>query len=248
MADSDQDILLLEDADTEELRVDKPEEEQQLSEPEIHLLLGDSIARRMQSKLEVEPNDILLNRSRPGNSWGKLRGSLETEISCWKEAAETFGCTLGTCVIWMTGNDVYPRNLADRSHVVKLAPLESAVDDVLTSLWAPARRVMILGPLPRYGRDAGECWADCPGFAAQQATKRVCGEHPNVEFVPLGRSLTKMYKRWHLVGDDSGRYFLPDGVHLSPEGEEAVLHRIPAWLRWHPCPRTSNVAMSKRPE
>ena len=228
MGDCEINVLHLDDDDVEELR---PSPAQEAEKGQIHLLLGDSIPYRMQDRLETSPNDILLNMSQPGNSWAKLAICKADEVTSWKEAAKLFGCELGNCVIWMTGNDVYPRSATAQSHPIRLNDLETNVDEVIGYMWAPARSVLVLGPLPRFKFDAGRYWADSPAFKAQQVTKKVCSEY-SVEFLPLGRIFTKSYRKWHLVGEDCQQYFHDDGVHLSTTGEDKILERIPAWLKW----------------
>ena len=230
MADCEPGVLHLDDSDVDELR---PAVGEESSRQEVHLLLGDSIPYRMGERLDVSPPDILLNFSSPGNTWARLATDQARQVAEWQEAARAFGCTLRTCIVWMSGNDVYPRTPGDLSHVVRLGDFKENVDEVLSFIWAAARNILVLGPLPRYRHDAGKCWVNCPAFAAQQAAKRVCDQYLGVEFLPLGRTFTKNYKRWHLVGEDSRQFFTSDGVHLSAAGEEAVLQRVPQWLQWH---------------
>ena len=124
--DTDPDILHLDDDDMDELR---PAAELE-SRSRAHLLLGDSIPYRMRNRLDVGPHDLLLNHSQPGNSWLKLATELDDEITRWTEAAAAFGCDLGTCVLWMTGNDVYPRR-SDTSNTVHLGDLEATIEGVI---------------------------------------------------------------------------------------------------------------------
>ena len=229
MDPADADILHLEDDDVKELRPAAGVEE---PKPQAHLLLGDSIPHRMRDRLDVEPYDLLFNHSRPGNSWMQLTGELDSEITRWREATAAFECDLGTCILWMTGNDVYPRR-GDTSHIPRLSDLETAIEDVITRIWVVAREVLVLGPLPRFQFDAGKNLADCPVFSAQQAIKRVCDDyHLNVNLLPLARCFTKSRKGWHVVANDFEHYFAGDRIHLSPAGEEAVLRRLPDWLKW----------------
>ena len=224
----DHDILHLHDEDVEELRpAAEPE-----SRSRAHLILGDSIPYRMRDRLDVEPYDLLFNHSRSGYSWVRVAADLDEEITRWRTAAAAFGCDLGTYIIWMSGNDVYPRG-KDTSHVVRIADLEVTIEEVIGRTWGTAKEVLVLGPLPRFSFDAGDIWSDCPAFSAQQATKRVCDMyHLNVKFLPLARCFTKSYKKWHIVAHDHQGLFTSDGVHLSASGEDTVLQRIPKWLQW----------------
>ena len=73
----------------------------------------------------------------------------------------------------MTGNDVYPRTETAQQQPIRLNDLKTNVDKVIGYKWAPARSVLVLGPLPRFKFDAGRYWADSPAFQAQQVTKKV---------------------------------------------------------------------------
>ena len=109
----------------------------------------------MRDRFDVGPHDMLFNHSRPGNSWVKLATELDDEITRWKEAAAAFGCDLGTCALWMTGNDVYPRR-SDTSNIIRLGDLEVTIEEVINRIRVTARDVLALGPLPRFCFDAGK--------------------------------------------------------------------------------------------
>ena len=225
MAEYEPGVIHLDDPDVDELREDP-------NGMEVHLLLGDSIPHRMGERLAANPRDVLLNFTGPGETWASIAEDKDRYLHAWQDSADCFGST-GTCIVWMTGNDVYPRKPNDPAHIIRLEDLRHNIEEFLGHIWAAARRILVLGPLPRYRHDAGKVWSDCPGFLAQQETKRACEEFLGADFLPLARAFTKSYQRWHLVGDDSERLFASDGVHLSAAGEDAVLQRIPQWLQWH---------------
>lgn len=215
------------DDDVEELhRI--PVEEMNLAE--MHLLLGDSMAVRLGPRLDVRPPHILLERPRGGNTWGGVVRGLEEDIRCWREAAASFRCRLGVAVLWLTGNDLYPRAGTAPAPEELEVHISAAVD----TLRQVAKSVVILGPLPRFRVDAGMSWTDCAAYQHERQLTRLLRDVENVKLVVLGRYLTKTLKRWRIIGNDSRQFFSSDEVHLSGEGEDRILAHLPAWLRWSP--------------
>lgn len=221
----DEDVLLVIDEEVEELRRTPVEE---MEKAELHLLLGDSMAMRLGRRMGVCPPHILLERPRSGNTWQKLAGSLGSDVDCWREAAAAFGCQLGTAVIWLSGNDLYPKT----GVAPPLEELEAVVTRTVHALSQVATSVMVLGPLPRYKFDAGMAYVDCPAYQHERQLVRILRDMEGVDFIVLGRSLTKTFGGWRIVGRDSLLLFAEDGTHLSATGEDKILSRLPAWLQW----------------
>ena len=74
----------------------------------LHILLGDSIARR--SRLRSRANDDqIFNRARCGATWTGLEDHLTANIRAWQIAAGAIGARPGTAIIWENGNELYSR-------------------------------------------------------------------------------------------------------------------------------------------
>ena len=89
---------------------------------------------------------------------------------------------------------------------------------------------VLLGALPRFYVDRLWAWEDT---AAYLLDRKVCEAAHVGEFVSLGKSLTKKLCRKHVLVDDCERWFLQDGIHLSPSGYAKVsqVEKFPQWLR-----------------
>ena len=74
----------------------------------MHLVLGDSIARRAQFK-PTDHADEVFDRSRGGATWLSVLQKLQSEINDWITATQAFGMDRGYCVLWLRGNDAYGR-------------------------------------------------------------------------------------------------------------------------------------------
>lgn len=200
--------------------------------PKIHLLLGDSIARRAKITSKL-PNDVIFSRARSSEKWDDLRSNLTADITAWETAAAAEGLPKGLIIVWLTGNDVYS----------KLTHLASWDDDRLLALRekiGPITRllerhtpdgVLILGPLPRIaGEVAGDIWEKTAAYKLERTTmKSNLGRRTRV--IPLGRAITvKMSKKNHgMLGVE--KYFRQDGVHLSRAGYIRLQDSVPIWLR-----------------
>ena len=198
--------------------------------PRLHLVLGDSVAKRAAIASRY-CGDKVLNRSQGGESWTSLLEHLEFDINAWQTTAAAWGMIPGSVVIWLTGNDVYSRESRMANFTLdKLFGVGRAARAAVLRLRRAADNVTILGPLPRL---AGEVWgATWESTAAYHLERTLLKEglHEHAVIIPLGRALTrKMGKRRQgLKGCE--QWFCPDGVHLSAEGYLKLSDCVPVWL------------------
>ena len=104
---------------------------------------------------------------------------------------------------------------------------ERTVHEVLTKLSSYADRVTMAGPTPRFWCDADLNWPETVAYTADQALRRVATGH-GIRFVPyLGRALTCMDQRRHVVKSTiAAHWSARDKVHLSVAGYNKVLKKL----------------------
>ena len=192
-----------------------------------HLLLGDSIAR--DAPVCISPPDLLLRLEKGGHTWARLAMEVEDDIELWRRAACDYGRPVGRAVIWMTGNDVYPRR-GTRIAGLNLEELRKNASVVVDSLQTVASEVIILGPLPRFKFDDGKTWTQTPAFLAERCLKHMFSENPRVSVENLGRALTATRGKCKAVTPVVAGNFSLDGIHLSPRGYAKVLDKMPSWM------------------
>ena len=195
---------------------------------EIHLLLGCSIAKRACFSVSID--DMLVDRARSGNTWGRQEARLGLDLQRWRGAAATFGLRPGSIVIWMSGNEAYDRHTGANTLGERRGPLEEAIHRVLGRLRAAATSVVVLGPLPRFYVDRLLRWESTAAYRLDRKVKEA--SRPG-EFVCLGKSLTKKLSGHHVVVEGTRGWFAEDGIHISPEGYRkiAAVTLFPRWLR-----------------
>ena len=188
----------------------------------LHLVLGDSIA--VYLTLQVRPGEQILNLAVRGNTWEKEERLLKQHLAEWREECSRRGAAPGRVFVWLGGNDAYgrpgSRSTGLDSHVIRR--VLSAIIKVTDS-----RNVVLAGPTPRLWADADRVWEQTAAFSADrqlQAEAGRCG----ASFVRyVGRSLTCMRRRRHVVRQDVVRYwFAPDGIHLNEEGHRRLTERL----------------------
>ena len=237
MAAAEADVLTIMDDDLDRWRQEQGGAQEEAEDGQIHMFVADSNGRGLlRAGMEVDTSaDILLHRLDGGKRWQTLSILIRRDVNWWQLAATSFGCRVGVAIIWMSGNDVYPH-----PHRLDRAPLpldcvELHVRCVLRSLEEQARRVIIIGPVPRWRFDRGLPWEECPAYQLERRllyiTKHAGGD---VTLVTAGKALTVAVRRRRIVGDKCEALFASDGIHLSTQGYAAVLRRLPAWLRWRP--------------
>ena len=129
----------------------------------------------------------------------------------------------------MSGNDVYPAPCGRCSF--NLNQFTQDAQAVVRSLQRVTSRIIILGPLPRIRFDLDRTWEQCPAYHAERAHFHDVGSWPDVQFISLGRLLTKMARKRNTVVSATGSWFADDGIHLSASGYAKVLRKVPAWLK-----------------
>lgn len=115
----------------------------------LHLVLGDSIARR--AKLEAaDKNDNILKRATGGATWQRVLQNLPKDLEAWRSAARVFGMDRGCVALWLSGNDIYNRFTGfpnkDRDHLNEVVNVASQVVAYINN--EKETDIFILGPLP----------------------------------------------------------------------------------------------------
>ena len=204
-------------------------------EEEVHLFVGDSNGPGLiDAGLDVEPPDLIINRTEGGRKWQTLSIIIRRDINWWRQAASAFRGTLGVAVLWLTGNDYYPHPRRLSQPVTDPEHVELHVLQVLRYLRGVARKVLIVGPVPRYRFDRGSPWDRCPAYKAERMLLHMVHREGLGDFVQVlcvGRRFTVKVRSRRTVGDKCKSLFASDGIHLSPEGYAVVLRELPEWLR-----------------
>ena len=146
----------------------------------LHLLIGDSIARRSALRSR-SPTDQILNRARGGATWTSLLDNLTSDIHAWQVAAAASGARTGTAIIWENGNELYSRytrapsfSEEDLQAVVRFAKR------VINQLLEQAENVVILGPLPRpQGELLGTEWSHTAAYRLERTLLTLADGDPS---------------------------------------------------------------------
>lgn len=198
----------------------------------LHLILGDSIAKRAAFSA-CSPEDRILNRARGGATWSSLLGEVNQAIVSWRTAAAATGRTTGTAIIWLTGNDVYSKlSGLPRYSDVTLKEIARQACLVLQRLRSHGE-VVILGPLPRLAGELRGCtWNSTAAYRLERTLIRG-GPGDLAAVVPLGRYLTRKMGRRRSGMKGCEPWFRDDGVHLTEEGYArlAGAGAFPKWLQ-----------------
>lgn len=202
----------------------------------MHLLVGDSIAD--DANLALWEPELVLNGCVRGATWRSIRRDLhsaEGVLDAWERASRSFRLTPGQIVVWVTGNDVYPRpGTGSWSREVERCSIQDAGEaaaEVAGILAGQAAGVVILGPLPRPRFDEGKKWETTAAFHLERRLKDVLRDS-GVTFVPLGALLTKRSRNRRIISaaDEHAAWWRADGIHLSVAGYRRVASRWPSWL------------------
>ena len=106
----------------------------------LHLLLGDSIAKRAEFST-ANPGDRVLNRARSSAKWSSVEERIERDITSWLTAAAASGLRPGKVVLWLTGNDVYRKGSGLKGYTEdSLRETGRVARVVVQRLRAPRRR------------------------------------------------------------------------------------------------------------
>ena len=206
----------------------------------VHLVIGDSIGRDSGLASRMK-NDVVLNRCRGGATAQSIFAGLELDLRHWEMSATAHQLPRGWAVYWVSANNVYSRftggsNLDPGLMSTCSLNVQRTVEMLLTR----TQRILVLGPLPRLDGDlAGLAWEKTAAFHLERAAKRaveaVAANHTEarIQFVPLGRCLTKKQGGRHCVRPECAGWFRGDLVHLSLSGYEklADAQHLPIWVR-----------------
>ncbi|KAF0300913.1 hypothetical protein FJT64_026700 [Amphibalanus amphitrite] len=121
MGDEGGEVLSILDEEVEDWR-----EEQGVRDGEMHVFLGDSNGPGLvDAGLDVSPPDIIINRTESGRKWTSLSIIVRRDINWWQLAAQSFGCTMGVAVIWLSAE---LETFEPEPHVFAVLNLLAAVD------------------------------------------------------------------------------------------------------------------------
>lgn len=207
-------------------------EAQQERSGRLHLLAGDSIARDsgLESRLQ---KDRIYNCAVGGATWSRLISDLPSILARWDKAAALSGREKGDVIVWLTGNEVYPRySAAGRIDSAQLDTIAQSVHRAASLLQAGNKRLVVLGPLPRFEYEIPERpWETSAAYHLERTIKRALPE--SAQFVPLGRLLAKRMGRRIVFGRDCQVWYRPDGVHLSRAGYDKLMESalLPIWMK-----------------
>ncbi|XP_043213553.1 uncharacterized protein LOC122382771 isoform X2 [Amphibalanus amphitrite] len=133
------------------------------------------------------------------------------------------------------GEDVVPSTERCRRLEDRCVDLQDQVDELLLRVEALERnrapsgpsKAPPDGPTPRLWCDAGARYEDTAAFRADLALREAALAR-GLRFLPyLGRALTCMVKRRHLVRSDvASRWFCPDGIHLTALGYDKIQKKL----------------------
>ena len=196
--------------------------------PRLHMLLGDSVARRADLASRF-PGDEVLNRANGGETWSSVLAHLNSDIAAWQTAATARGLLTGNVIIWMSGNDVYNRLTYLASFTKeRLETIGRTARAVVQRLEDLADHITVLGPLPRLAGEVAEAtWESTAAYHCERTLMRM---EASAKFVPLGRCLTRKISKNRHGLKGCAKWYMPDGIHLSPEGYEKVGDALPVWM------------------
>ena len=202
-------------------------------DPRLHLIMGDSVARRASFRANVL-GDRLLNLATGGATWRTLSQRLRSDLDEWSAAAAASGRARGYILIWLSGNDAYSRvsGLANKD-LEHMQAVQNNVRNVLRGIREGGftEEVVILGPIPRPAADLiGGTWESTGAYHLERALLKL-QQGDNFKLVKLGRALTiKISKKRSGIGHKCLPWYAPDRVHLSAAGYKKLAPHLPAWL------------------
>ena len=198
-----------------------------VNEGRTHVFIGDSIAKNAPVRVS-EPN-LLLRLERNGHSWKRLAATIGEDIATWRRAANSYGRPLGRAIIWMTGNDLYPKH-GNMICGLDLNALSEDAAAAVSALNAVAEGVDVLGPLPRYRFDRDKTWTQTPAYLGERCLRHCLTGYEGVTVENLGRTLTVTRGKCKALVPSVRMYFSEDLIHLSSQGYRKVMDKMPEWL------------------
>ena len=205
------------------------------------LLVGDSMVYHGRFRTR-DPSWSLETWAVSGGTWAEMSWSLQARVSAWTRSAAAMGHTPAAVVIWLGGNDAYPRNPPVWEGLSQ--NLEGRIERMVASL-RTQYEVYIVGPTPRPRVDGQSVWEDTQAWKLERHFAEMLREQGDVspgrklgKLVAMGRRLCTrqrgavMYqgKPQDVYRVDKGM-FRTDGVHLTEDGYRRVSDRLPWWLR-----------------
>ena len=189
------------------------------SRPRLHLILGDSLAAKLDD-LVLSKKEPILNLAVSGNTWAREKYLIKEHIREWEDSARNRGLRLGKVFVWLGSNEVY-----GRPNQKARGLSERDVTEVMEELGS--NTVLLAGPIPRLWCDAGARYEETPAFAAERLLQTVAATH-RAQFVPyLGRAMTCMLQRRHVVRHEIAvHWYKRDGVHLSLLGYQKLQKKL----------------------
>ncbi|KAF0296358.1 hypothetical protein FJT64_006182 [Amphibalanus amphitrite] len=191
---------------------------------QVHLILGDSIARDCPYKVELP--DRILNLVVGGFTFSCLAAGNEEMLAEWR-ANIGEGEVEGRVVLWLGGNDLYPRRSTERPRQLCTQAVVSVMEKLLSQV--PAHRVTVLGRTPR---QSDLRWEVSHAYHAEAKLRAVVdGISQSVEVIRhVGRPLADRNHRM------TRKNVFKDGVHhgdyhLTADGYVRVGVHMPAWLK-----------------
>ena len=186
---------------------------------EVHLLMGDSIARVYP--FTVREPDRILNLAEGGMTFRRLADKVEENLTYWHMQLKDWEVK-GKVVLWLGGNDVYQRR-GGRPRRLPTEAVSAVINALLEKM--PPTNIVVLGPTPRQ-TDAR--WETSHAYHAEAALVDIIQKlDARIEVVrDLGRALGDRNHRMTRPG-----VFCRDGVHLTALGYNRVSIRMPAWLK-----------------
>ena len=175
----------------------------------------------------------------PGRNISGCLRQWRAVIGAWERRTRQAGATPGLVVLWIGGNDTYPRfpEAGPSQGTAAEATLAAGVWSALRGAvgWAAGRcPVLVVGPTPRPLHDGSSLWETTAAYRLDRDMSRLVRGMDGVNFVAVGR---KLCRRVRTPGPGPDQYyveeamFLDDRVHLTREGYRQVVTRLPGWLR-----------------
>ena len=188
------------------------------------LFIGDSMVSR--AGFRCDPPWRLSTRAVPGLTIQRWVGVGLSWVMEWLEGLEFSDRAGAQIILWLGGNDVYPRGAS--FDVPTALDTVARLNEVVNKIKELGVGVTVLGTAPRPSHDRGRVWESTPAFWLERALCEL-GRTTGADFIPLGRRLCRRdgrRRKYHLVPD----FFARDEVHLSHQGYQRLVPWLPVWL------------------
>ncbi|KAF0305483.1 hypothetical protein FJT64_022861 [Amphibalanus amphitrite] len=168
----------------------------------LHLILGDSVAKRAEFSAG-SGEDRILNRAPGGATWASLLSEVDQAVTSWQTAAAAIDKATGMIVVWLTGNDIYSKlSGLPRYSDASLKEIARQACLVLQRLRVVGE-VIVLGPLPRLAGELRGCtWNSTAAYRLERTLLRGAsgrigyrGSSGTVPRLEDGKKKKKWYER-----------------------------------------------------